>query len=123
MHDHTHGTDGSVQKLEETAENPNDNKEITTMLTIFCFEPSLEASGRHGNGPRVLCSLASPSPFRRHTLTLSTFGVALAILLEVNIMLRICDLGIDGLALLMLRQIAPSRLTHYSVCWRTQHWQ
>ena len=30
MHDHTHGTDGSIEKLEEMVENSNDNKEITT---------------------------------------------------------------------------------------------
>lgn len=30
MHDHTHGTDGSIEKLEEIAENSNDNHEITT---------------------------------------------------------------------------------------------
>ena len=30
MHDHTHGTDGSIEKLEEIAENSNDNQEITT---------------------------------------------------------------------------------------------
>ena len=30
MHDHTHGTDGSIEKLEEMAENPHENKEITT---------------------------------------------------------------------------------------------
>ena len=30
MHDHTHGTDGSIEKLEEMAENSNENKEITT---------------------------------------------------------------------------------------------
>ena len=30
MHDHTHGTDGSIEKLEEMAEKSYDNKEITT---------------------------------------------------------------------------------------------
>ena len=30
MHDHTHGTDGSIEKLEEMAENSNENKETTT---------------------------------------------------------------------------------------------
>ena len=30
MHDHAHGTDGSIENLEEMAENFNDNKEITT---------------------------------------------------------------------------------------------
>ncbi len=30
MHDHTHGTDGSIEKLEEMAGNSNENKEITT---------------------------------------------------------------------------------------------
>ena len=30
MHDHTHGTDGSIEKLEEMAENSYENKEITT---------------------------------------------------------------------------------------------
>ena len=30
MHDHNHATDGSIVKLEEMAENSNDNKEITT---------------------------------------------------------------------------------------------
>ena len=30
MHDHTHGTDGSIVKLEEMVGNSNENKEITT---------------------------------------------------------------------------------------------
>ena len=30
MHDHTHGTDGSIEKLEKTAGNSTDNQEITT---------------------------------------------------------------------------------------------
>ena len=30
MHDHTHGTDGSIEKLEEMAENSNDDQEIIT---------------------------------------------------------------------------------------------
>ena len=30
MHDHTHGTDGSIEKLDEMAGNPHENKEITT---------------------------------------------------------------------------------------------
>ena len=30
MHDHTHRSDGSIEKLEEMAENSNDNQEITT---------------------------------------------------------------------------------------------
>ena len=30
LHDHTHGTDGSIEKLEEMAGNPHENKEITT---------------------------------------------------------------------------------------------
>ena len=61
MHDHTHGTDGSIEKLKEMVENSNDNKEIPECLTIFCSGLPRRRRCRHcdrSTGCFVVCRLA-----------------------------------------------------------------
>ena len=112
MHDHTHGTDGSIEKLEEMAKNSNVSQETSIrMLDDFiCFGAFLGGIGvAIVTGPLGCFVVWRRLAYFGDTLSHSALlGVALAILLEVNIMLAVFVISVlMGLALLMLRQMAP----------------